>query len=273
MATAMLLTLAGACLAQQATEPIVGTVTFRDGRTMTGEIKVAELGIAAGSGIGTLLKDGGYFAVKVGDTVHKVAAKDLAVLEAQWENTGTDAQPNWLVTQLRITTKDGTRYVGAPAWPPVHASSVEIGSQQVYAFPLAGVDFSPDNFLVKIDLTGGKPVPAAPSAPEEAPAEQPSAPPTTTQPPAEQAPAETAPEAPAATAPSPAAPAATAETGATGPASAQPAAAGGTQPTVVIQTGGEQLSLGTAVLVVKCPNCGKVIRIEIKVVTDTDSEQ
>ncbi len=252
VAIAVLLALGGLCLAQQEATPIEGTVTFRDGRTITGEIKVAELGVASGSGIGSLLPGGGYFAVKVGDVTQKISAADLAMMEAKWENTGSEEQPNWVITQLSVTARDGTQYLGAPAWPPVHASSVEIGPEQVYAFPLAGVDFSPDNFLVKIDLTGGEPVPEAPAPPEPAPTEPETAPPA-------EVPAPTTPETPAE--------AVTVET----PPGPVPVAPAPTAPEVVTTVvAPTEVGVSSTVLVIKCPECGKEMRIEIKVTTTDD---
>jgi hypothetical protein len=285
----VLLTLVcGVCLAQTAARPLQGTVTFRDGRTITGEVKLAQLGVAPGSGIGTLLPDGGYFAVKVGAETVKAPAAEIASVEAQWEQGGTPERPTWVIKQLKITTRAGKEITGPPAWPPIHASSVEVGDKQVYSFPLAGVDFSPDNFLARIDISTTAPAaattpPAATTPATTTPATTPaptviSVPPPTTSgtptPATTTPPAVTTPPAttPPATTPTPISvpapttgptpPAATVPPPTVTPASTPPVA---TPPVTVPAVVGRSLTSGAIELIVKCPDCGKDIRIVVQI--------
>jgi hypothetical protein len=279
---ALLVAVAAACIAQPAAA-IRGTVTFRDGRTLSGDIKMAELGVVPGSGIGSLLPDGGYFSVKVGTSVQKVTCAELATAEATWTNTGAADRPTWVITALALTTRDGRSIKGAPAWPPIHATSVEIGDKQVFAFPLTDVAFSPDNFLAKIDLggtvrpTSGTPPSAAgpivPPAGGDVPSPTTSATPPATviTPPVEgggTAPAATPAATPAVTpagtpaATPAAAPAATPIATPTATPVATPAAAVAAPAGAVAS---RDLGGGKVEFIVKCPECGKPIRIVIDV--------
>ncbi len=160
----------------QDTGKLEGTVYLRSGQTLSGVIRIAELGVVPGSGIGTLLGGGGAFTVEVDGADQTVPASDLKMLEASWANVGTEQDPRWKIEQITLTTQDGEKIVGKPTWL-IHASEVSIeGQPAVHAFPLAGTDFSPDNFISKIVL--GEPLPEevpppaeeAPPAVEEAPA-------------------------------------------------------------------------------------------------------
>ncbi len=153
--------------AQEASK-LEGTVYLRSGQTLSGVIRIAELGIVAGSGIGNLLGDGGSFGIKINGERRIIPAADLAVFEAQWVNEGTTQDPHWQIGEITITTKAGETIVGTPTWI-LQASNVSIeGQPTVGAFPMAGIDFSPDNFISKIVL--GEPLPEeVPSPAEEAP--------------------------------------------------------------------------------------------------------
>ncbi len=160
----------------QDTSKLEGTVYLRSGQTLSGTIRIAELGVVPGSGIGTLLGQGGAFTVEVDGEDQTVPASDLKMMEASWANLGTEQDPRWKIEQITLTTQDGEKIVGQPTWL-IHASEVSIeGQPAVHAFPLAGTDFSADNFISKIVL--GEPLPEevpppaeeAPPAVEEAPA-------------------------------------------------------------------------------------------------------
>lgn len=216
MLALLLLTLSVA-VAQEAA-PLTGTITFRSGQTLTGVIKLAELGIMEGAGVGTDLSGNGSFAVviKGQDQPEKVQAANIATVEATWVDKSTAEEPSWEISELKITTRDGKTLVGSPAWH-MHLTTVNVevpgaGNKRVYAFPLAGPEFKPDNLITKIDLTATAPAAAAPAAPA-APA------PVT---PAPAAPAPEAPAAPAPAAPAPATPAVTIAP--TAPTPAAPAA-------------------------------------------------
>jgi len=214
-----------------------GTVYLRSGQTLSGVIRIAELGVVPGSGIGTLLGQGGAFTVEVDGQDQTVAASDLKMLEASWANVGTEQDPRWRIEQITLTTQDGEKVIGKPTWL-IHASEVSIeGQPAVHAFPLAGSDFSPDNFIAKIIL--GEPLPeevpaAAPAAPEEV------APPAEETPPAEEA----------------------VETPPVGEAPAE--AEISLPPPLVSEVAGNIIGEGEMSFTITCPECGKKIRITIK---------
>ncbi|MCK4325100.1 MAG: hypothetical protein KAW89_11250, partial [Armatimonadetes bacterium] len=58
------LALGVSAFAQEASK-LEGTVYLRGGQTLSGVIRIAELGVVPGSGIGTLLGQGGAFTVEV----------------------------------------------------------------------------------------------------------------------------------------------------------------------------------------------------------------
>ena len=160
-----------------------GTVYLRSGQTLSGVIRIAELGVVPGSGIGTLLGGGGAFIVEVDGEDQTVAASDLKMMEASWANVGTEQDPIWKIEQITLTTQDGVKIAGKPTWL-IHASEVSIeGQPAVHAFPLAGADFSPDNFISRIVL--GEPLPEeVPPTTEEPPAPAEEAPPAVEEAPA-----------------------------------------------------------------------------------------
>ncbi len=216
-----------------------GTVYLRSGQTLSGVIRIAELGVVPGSGIGTLLGQGGAFTVEVDGEDQTVPASDLKMLEASWANVGTEQDPSWKIEQITLTTEDGEKIVGKPTWL-IHASEVSIeGQPAVHAFPLAGTDFSPDNFISKIVL--GEPLP------EEVPptAEEPAAPAEEALPVVEEAPLE-APEAPA--------------EGPEAPAEEEISL----PPPLVSEVVGNIIGEGEMSFTITCPECGKKIRITIK---------
>ncbi len=175
--------LLGVSVFAQEVSKLEGTVYLRSGQTLSGVIRIAELGVVPGSGIGTLLGGGGAFTVEVDGEDQTVPASDLKMLEVSWVNLGTEQDPRWKIEQITLTTQDGEKIVGKPTWL-IHASHVSIeGQPAVHAFPLAGTDFSPDNFISKIVL--GEPLP------EEVPptAEEPAAPAEEAPPAVEEAPA------------------------------------------------------------------------------------
>ncbi|MFW6156790.1 MAG: hypothetical protein ACOC7J_05675, partial [Armatimonadota bacterium] len=130
------------------------------------------------------LRDGGYIAVNVDGDERRVDATDIAAVDVEWSQTGTDDDPKWKITSLSVTTHSGEVITGRPAWL-VHATSLivqtEDGTQKkIYAFPMAGGNFSPDNLMTAISLapapeaeeTGEQPAEEEP-APGEAPTTEP----------------------------------------------------------------------------------------------------
>ena len=175
----MVVAVAGAYAQLEEEVPEVrGTVYLRSGQTLSGVIRLAELGVLPGAGVGTLLPNGGSFKVRVGEVERTVPAAELVSMEATWANEGTDAEPVWKIQKMVIMTLAGETIVGQTTWD-LHASETSIqGGPTIHAFPLAGTDFSPDNLIARIVL--GEELPAelppaeapAEAGPEEAPAEE-----------------------------------------------------------------------------------------------------
>jgi len=231
--------LLGVSVFAQDANKLEGTVYLRSGQTISGVIRIAELGVVPGSGIGTLLGQGGAFTVDVDGEDQTVPASNLKMLEASWANVGTEQDPIWKIEQITLTTTDGEKIAGKPTWL-IHASEVSIeGQPAVHAFPLAGTDFSPDNFISKIVLGESLTEEVPPTAEEIAPPAEEIAPPAEETPPAvEEAPPE-APEAPA-------------EQEILLP------------PPLVSQVVGNIIGEGEMSFTITCPECGKKIRITIK---------
>lgn len=213
---------AGAWAADYAGPRLEGTVTLRSGQTISGLILTAKLGIVDGAEIGSRLHDGGYIAIKTeDDQERRVPATEIASMHVEWAQTGAADAPKWKITNLSITTTSGEVVTGTPAWL-VHATSLIIeepdGTQRkLYAFPLAGSNFSPDNLMTDLVIGAVEAAPATeetPPATEAAPAAE-ETPPATEETPAstEAAPAaeETPPAAEAAPAATEEAPAAAEE--------------------------------------------------------------
>ncbi len=195
--TAALLTLlAGTALAADYAGPTLdGSVTLRSGETISGIILAAQLGIVDGAEIGSSLRDGGYIAVRVDGEERRIDATEVAAIDAEWAEVGTDNMVRWKITSLVVTTTSGEVITGTPAWL-VHATRLEIeqpdGSvRKVYAFPMASSNFSPDNLLTHLTVGEGAPAPAeeaaAPAEEATAPAEEAAAPAEEAAAPAEEA--------------------------------------------------------------------------------------
>ncbi len=148
-----------------ATDPVgprlEGTITLRSGETISGLILTAQLGIVPGAEIGSRLQDGGYIAVKVNGDERNIQATDIAAIDAEWTKTGTDEDPKWKITKLTVTTHAGEVVTGTPGWL-VHATSLIVEQadgtpKKVYAFPMAGANFSPDNLMTALTIGAGPP--------------------------------------------------------------------------------------------------------------------
>lgn len=232
LATALLVLAATtAVVAQEATAPtLTGTVTLRSGQTLSGTIQSADLGIMDGAGIGTNLTDNGAIKVTVDGQARRIPAADIAMVEVTWADKSTPEEPRWEITELKVTTKDGTVVSGKPGWY-MHATNVSVllpggETKRVHAFPLAGPDFSADNLIAKIEIGEVSAAQAEPTAPVV----EPTAPTEPTAP----APAEPAVTEPAA--PAPVEPTAPAEPAVTEPAAPAEPAVVEPAPTVPAQT-------------------------------------
>jgi hypothetical protein len=237
-----------AALAQEAA--LQGTVTLRGGKALQGEIKVAQVGVVQGSGIGTLLPNLGSFKLKVEKEVQEIKAADMATVEITWGLQNPQDPQSWEIKTICVVQRDGTRVVGEPSWG-LQASSAVVGDlPALYAFP-KGEGFSADNLVSKIEIAGAMPAVIAPPAttpPATPPAEAPPAttPPTAT-PPVETPPA-TVP--PATTPPAETPPA-------TPPAATTPVE---TPPAEIVSLGG-----GAYEIIVTAPESGERIKIRIRV--------
>jgi hypothetical protein len=192
---AALLISLSAAVAQDASD-FVGTVTLRSGQAYTGVIKLAELGVVLGSGVGNLRDEYGLVKLKTGDQEVAITGRDIKSIDADWVNEGGEALAKWVLKSLTVTRKDGSTVTGQPTWP-FHCStlSIVLGNGEltrVSAYPLGSRDFTPDNLIKSITI--GKTEPAAPVAPVTPAPEKPAEPVT----PAPEKPAEpTAPVTPA----------------------------------------------------------------------------
>ncbi len=154
----LLLQLSGRVGAQEAAPLFGGTVTLRSGAALTGAIKVAELGVVLGSGVGSVQTDYGAFRLRAGDGEVTIAGRDVASVDVDWEQQGTASEPRWLITRVVVTRRDGTRVTGQPTWL-LHCSTVSVTlpdgmTRRAHAFPLGGTkDFSPENFIRRIEIT------------------------------------------------------------------------------------------------------------------------
>jgi hypothetical protein len=248
-----LLAVTAVALAQEAPQ-LTGTVTLRGGKTLTGRIQLAELGVVEGAGIGNSLPARGSLVLKVGDKSVRIVGDEIATITVNWVNTGTEAEPRWEIQKIVVVKRDGSTVEGSPDWL-LHATNVWVvtadgKTERVHVFPFGGEPFSPDNLIAKVELAGAAApaqpatAPEAPAQPAPAPAAPAEAPEIKEPTPVIEAPAPTAPEqpeGPAAAAPGPAAPA---------PA-ARPVAPG------------EVVGQGTLSFIVKCPGCGTLLKIVI----------
>lgn len=148
----------------QAETSMQGTVYLRGGEQVSGIIKVAEMGVMDGTGIGTDLANNGAIAVKTASgATERIPAENIATVEATWEEVKEDNITRWQITQLAVTKRDGTQVSGVPNWF-MHATSVSVEQPdgkviRMHAYPHSK-DFSPENLLKKIELA------EAPAAPE-----------------------------------------------------------------------------------------------------------
>jgi len=250
--TVLVVTLAAGAVYGQAEEagPLEGTVYLRSGQALHGVIRVAELGVVPGAGIGTLLPNRGSFMVDVEGTEQTVTADELASMEATWSNEGTEEEPQWKIQQLTLTTQAGEVIVGQPTWL-LHASEVSIeGGPSIHAFPLAGTDFSADNLIAKI-VIGEEELPPVLFVPEEVPEEPPAAE-AEAPAPEEEALAEEVeaePEAPVAEEAPPSPPAEEVHI---------------TIPPIAVAPTSESIGEGSFSFTIICPDCGRKIKITIK---------
>ena len=180
-------------LAQYAGPKLEGTATLRSGETISGVVLSAQLGIVDGAEIGSNLADGGYISIAAEGGERAVKATEIVSLDVEWANTGTAEASKWKIARLTAVTADGETITGEPTWL-VHATSLNVeqadGSRKkVYAFPLAGANFSADSLLTKLVLGANAPapevVPVTPTPPVVTPVPTPTPPvadtPTTTE--------------------------------------------------------------------------------------------
>jgi hypothetical protein len=227
-----------------------GTVTLRGGKTLQGEIKVAQVGVVQGSGIGTLLPGMGSFKLKIDDQLQEVKAADMAQIEITWGLANPADPQSWEIKQIAVVKRDGTRVTGKPSWG-LQASSAVVGDlPALYAFP-KGEGFSADNLVTKVEIAGAMPSVIAPPATTPPATVPPATTPPATVPPATVPPATTP---PATTPPVEVTPPATVPPATTPPAVVTPPAA------VAVPAAN-----GAYEVVVTDPATGKQFRVRIQV--------
>ncbi len=224
--------------------PLTGKITFKSGQTLAGTIQLAEFGVTDGSGVGMKLPAGGYMLLANGDKEVNIPASQIASIEATWVQNPDEPAPNWEIKEIKVTDKAGKVITGKPTWI-MHASAAMVTlptgeSKSLNAFPLMGQSFNPDNFIARIDLTGGSAPTAVTPTPTPAPAPAPAPTPTVTPTPAPTPAPAPAPTPAPAVAPTPA-----------------------PTPTAVVVTG-KTLADNTMTFTIICPECGKKILVTIR---------
>ncbi len=161
-----------------------GTVYLKGGKVISGNIKTAEMGIMDGTGIGSDLTANGAINIKTDAGEVRVAAADIALVEATWQEVTEAGGSPWQIAELKITRRDGSVVTGTPNWF-MHASSVAVEQDngevvRILAYPL-GESFSPDDLLVKVELAAAPaptPTPTPAPTPDPTPAPTPAPTPT-----------------------------------------------------------------------------------------------
>ena len=118
----LLLALTIPVLAQEAGSDFVGTVTLRNGQSFSGVIKLAELGVVLGSGVGNLLPGYGQMNLQAGDQQVSIQARDIASIEADW---GDGAASTVAASTTGVTS--GSAATGASATTGAGASTLGTG--------------------------------------------------------------------------------------------------------------------------------------------------
>lgn len=244
--------------AQQKTA-LQGTITLRGGKKLTGKIQLAQLGVVDGSGIGAEFAQHGGFVLNVGGKTQRVAGDEIASVQVDWVNAGTEQEPRWDIKKITIVKKDGTKVEGAPDWL-LHVTNAWVvtadgKSQKVYVFPFSGEAFSADDLIARIDLgeaAAAQPPKEAQPAPEKPAPEKPAPTKPAPEKPAQpKPPAVSAPAQPAKPPAAPAAPAQPAKPAGVAPAPTPPVAVGP-------MLGGDVMTF-----VIRCPKCGALIKVII----------
>jgi len=168
--------LGGAVYAQPASEQTRGTVALRSGETLTGTILLAEFGVVVGAGIGTLRPDFGSLCITVAGQQVTIPGRDIAQMDAQWEEREEGGQKTWSIGSITITRRDGQCIAGQPTWL-LHETTARVLTdddeiQRVSTVEPGAEGFSPANLIQSVCV--GDVTPAAAEAP---PAQQPEAPP------------------------------------------------------------------------------------------------
>ncbi|MFO7946212.1 MAG: hypothetical protein R6V19_05330 [Armatimonadota bacterium] len=236
-----------------------GTVYLRGGDSFSGNIKVAEMGVMDGSGIGTDLANNGAIAVKTASgSVQRVPADNIATLEATWKEVEEGGRTQWQITELTVTKRDGTQITGTPDWF-MHATSVAVEQAdgevaRVHAYPLSK-DFSPENLLKKIELAEA---PAQPQPTTEEPEDaKPEPEPTTEKPQTEKPEPEPTDEKAQTEKPEPEAPETSIEI------TPQPGGAEGEHAPEISDI--HVMPSQDVVITLSCPNCGETITLLLRV--------
>lgn len=145
---------------------MVGTGTTRGGRQLSGLLHMFELGIIPGARIGNRVLDEGFLALKAGgDTVRRMAAREIAQVSVEWVAPRTEAWPNyWTIGKVRVVLQTGEVVEGTPTWIlPLSTLTVRpAGAEEddsVTAYPLSPKGFTPDDLVSQVTILGAPPAP------------------------------------------------------------------------------------------------------------------
>lgn len=171
----MITALAGTAHAQPANVQTRGTVTLRSGETLTGTILLAEFGVVVGAGIGTLRPDFGSMCIAVAGQEMTIPGRDIAQIDARWEEREEGGQKTWTISGITITRRDGQCICGQPTWL-LHETTARVLSDDDEIHRVSTVQpgaqgFSPQSLIQSVCVGD-----VAPATPEVPPAQQPEAP-------------------------------------------------------------------------------------------------
>ncbi len=229
--------------------PLMGTVTLKGGKTLQGDLLLVAFGVTEAARFGSdkvEVDEGGKLELDVNGEKKTIRGPDIATVEAEWTDVGTEEKSDWQIVSLTVTTRDGQTVTGKPSWfMPMSGLRVDPGEGEdrieLEVYPLFRTEFDPDSLIVKVDLSGAAPAEAEKPTPVETPPVPP-IPTPTVETPEEEAPTE---EEPAVEAVPPVTP--------------PPAVA----PAVETREPAPQPKPATLSLTIICPHCGERITVNI----------
>lgn len=158
--------------AQDDPERLVGQVTTRGGRQLTGYIRLVELGVCPDARIGERISGLGRFAMDTGaEQPEVVAARDIAELTVEWRQPAEGAVPSyWTLGKIRAVLQSGGVVEGTATWR-LGLSAIAVRGLDadedtlVEAYPSFGRAFDPANLISQVTIIGAPQQPGAEETP------------------------------------------------------------------------------------------------------------